>query len=188
MQHACSMLARLSRCTAGVHTRSLPSLPCQLNPRECSGKRAYSLASKCCEVVLAGIVLSMYFSNRTCLSRVFVPHRAKNVYAVANRTAIRAVADAMSKKHIAIRQNKYDACTFHVLSDDGRTEEDWKVGPRYQLLHYLGSGSFSRVCAARDTATDTVVCIIISLLRAADCTACLCRLFAGRAVCLTQQA
>jgi serine/threonine protein kinase len=32
-----------------------------------------------------------------------------------------------------------------------------QVGPRYELIRYLGAGSFSRVCAARDQLTGTVV-------------------------------
>ena len=32
-----------------------------------------------------------------------------------------------------------------------------QVGPRYEVLEFLGAGSFSRVCAAKDTITGAVV-------------------------------
>lgn len=108
-------------------------------------------------------LLSMRSSRpryRACAGWHLASVSGANVRVASKLFPLRATSDSMSKRHVPIRQNKYDACTFHVQSDDGRTEEDWRVGPRYQLLHYLGSGSFSRVCAARDTATGTVVCTL----------------------------
>ena len=72
-----------------------------------------------------------------------------------------AVQMRATQSKFNIRRNKYDPDTYHVATSDSRAEEDWKAGPRYELLHYLGSGSFSRVCAARDTETGVVVSSLI---------------------------
>ena len=46
-----------------------------------------------------------------------------------------------------IQRARYDPTTYYL----GR--ETWQCGPRYELVSYLGQGSFSRVCLARDTQT-----------------------------------
>lgn len=49
-----------------------------------------------------------------------------------------------------VRESPYEPGTYFVRGPHGG-EQQWVVGPRYQLLRVIGSGSFSVVCLARDT-------------------------------------